>query len=515
MSNVHSFLIPLHKRFNMNRNIWIVLLISVFWGDGLHSQKFKDVTVFNCEGYSLEKIGYPSKMVSDGKGNLYFVEYWMFGKGGRRVTGRYLQCINPKMEEVWFKPTFSENQNMTYEFMDLFMLNKSLAVIGNIPIDKKEKKTVVQFFGLNGKELTPQLTMSNLEVFGAKYNDFEQFIIPSSDSLNILWLGYNPKASANKRRVFASVFGTDGKKLWSNELSLPYTDKKYIIRQTLVDKKGNPYFLMVYEKYLNLLEEDKKNLPVVIKYDYKQKKYFEFPITFENAAVPEINMYINSENNLLLVGAIADGNPGIQNGDKIYEKPLNWSKFFYKRLNVWEGMKVDQENFVEIPENIQQKYAQTPANFRENLLIERNGKLLWLIEEAYQQTKDGGKLFYRNDVAVLCVDMKEGKIQWSTIIEKKQRDFNNDQLFSYVWHFSGNRLNLFYLSEKGAGGKGMNSGIDLNTGELLTQEVFKNESSNYYFFPSRSTSVDEKTLILLGVGKVNANQYSLLRITYF
>jgi hypothetical protein len=487
---------------------WVIL-------NHLNAQKFKDVTTFQCEGYSLEKIGYPSKLVSDGKGNLYFVEYWVQGKGGRRVTGRYLQCLNSKMEEVWFKPIFAENQNESYEFIDLFMLNKTLAVIGSIPLNKKERKTVVQFFSLNGKDLTPQLSLSNFEVFGVKYNDFEQFIVPSADSMSILWLGYNPQTSANKRRVFVSVFGNDGKKLWSNELNLPYTDKKYIIKQTLVDKKGNPYFLMVYEKYLNIIEEDKKNLPVIIKYDYKQKKFYEFPITFENAAVPEINMFINSENNLLLVGAIADGNTGIQNGDKIYEKPLNWSKFFYKRINVWEGMKVDQENFVDIPENMKKKYAQNPSNFKESLLLEKNGKLLWLIEEAYQQNKDGGKLFYRYDVAVLCVDMKEGKILWSSIIEKKQRDFNNDHLFSYIWHFSGNRLHIFYMSEKGAGGKAINSGIDLDTGEVLSQEVIKNESSNYYFFPARSTSVDEKTLILLGVGKINANQYMLLRVIYF
>lgn len=479
------------------------------------SQKFKDVTVFQCEGYLLEKIGYPSKMVSDGKGNLYFVEYWVQGKGGRRVTGKYLQCLNNKMEETWFKPTFGENQNLSYEFIDLFMLNKTLAVIGSLPFDKKEKKTVIQFFNLSGKDLTPQLSMSNFDVFGVKSSDFEQTIVPSSDSLNILWLGYNPTASASKRRVFASVFSNDGKKLWSNELSLPYTDKKYIIKQTLVDKKGNPYFLMVYEKYMNLLEEDKKNLPVIVKYDFKQKKYFEFPITFENAAVPEINMFINSENNLLLLGAIVDGNAGIQNGDKIYEKPLNWSKFFYKRLNVWEGMKVDQENFVDIPENMKKKYVQNSANFKESLILEKNGKILWLIEEAFQQNKDGAKLFHRNDVAVICVDMNEGKIQWSSIVEKKQRDFNNDQLFSYVWHISGNRLNLFYMSEKGAGGKAINTGIDLENGEMLSQEVIKNESSNYYFFPSRSTSVDEKTLILLGVGKINANQYMLLRVVYF
>lgn len=491
-----------------------LFLISIII-NRLFAQKYKDITVFNCEGYALEKIGYPSKIVSDGKGNMFFVEYWVQGKGGRRQTGRYLQCINPKMEEVWFKPVFAENQQETYQFMDLFMLNKTIAVIGNVPIDKKERKTVIQFFSLNGKDLTPQLTMSNFEVFGAKYHDYEQTIVPSSDSMNILWLGYNPTAAVNKRRVFISVFGTDGKKLWSNELNLPFTDKKYVIKQTLLDKKGNPYFLMVYEKYMNLLEEDKKNLPVVIKYDYKQKKFFEFPITFENAAVPEIHMFINSENNLLLVGALTDGNPGILNGDKIYEKPLSWSKFFYKRLNVWEGMVVDQENFVDIPENMKKKYASTPANFRESLLLEKNQKLLWLIEEAYQQNKDGGRLFHRNDVAVLCVDMKEGKIQWATIVEKKQRDFNNDHLFSYVWLFSGNRLHLFYLSEKGAGGKAMNTGIDLDNGEFITQEVYKNESSNYYFFPARSTPVDEKTLILLGVGKINANHYTLIRITYF
>lgn len=492
-----------------------VLLLGLLTASNLFAQKFKDVTTFSCEGYLLEKMGYPSKIVSDGKGNMYFVEYWVQGKGGRRITGKYLQCLNAKMEEVWFKPTFAENQQNSYEFMDLFMLNKTIAVIGNIPLDKKERKTVIQFFSLNGKDLTPQLSLSNFEVFDAKYNDFEQTIVPSSDSLNILWLGYNPKAPANKRRVFASVFGNDGKKLWSNELSLPYTDKKYIIKQTLVDKKGNPYFLMVYEKYMNILEEDKKNLPVIVKYDYKQKKIFEFPVNFENAAVPEINMFINSENNLLLVGAIVDGNTGIQNGDKIYEKPLSWSKFFYKRLNVWEGMKVDQENFLDIPEVMKKKYAQNPANFKESLLLEKNQKLLWLIEESFQQNKDGGKLFNRKDVAVLCVDMKEGKILWTSIVEKNQRDFNNDHLFSYVWLFSGNRLHLFYMSEKGAGGKAINTGIDLETGELLSQEVIKNESSNYYFFPARSTAIDEKTLILLGVGKINSNQYMLLRIIYF
>jgi len=497
-----------------------ILWIFAFLGFGLlQAQVMHDMIPFKCEGYLLEKIGYPSKVVSDHNGNLTYVEYWQQGIAGRSATGYYIQNIflSPKskeFDETWFKPLAAPNT--IYSFMDICKLNKSVAVLGKVPVDKKDEKTVIQFFSSTGKDLTPQQNCSNYDTYGAKSKEFEEYVTVAPDSSHVLWMGYNPKADAKKRRHFVSVFGNDGKKIWSQELSIPNIDKKYFVRQTLVDKRGHAYFLLSYDNWANELAQDTLHKPIIVKYDYKTKKYAEYQVNIPNAAIPIAYMFLSRNDQLLVTGAVWDGkDTGILNGEKLYGKALRWNQLFYKRFNVWEGMAVDQDLKLDIPEFLTTKFASKSANFYEFRFLEADGKLFWLMEEAFSMNDNKGTLFARDYTAVIAIDYSKGSVAWVNGFDKKQRDYTNDMLFSYFPVIIDKSLNCIFLSDKGAQGVIKNAGFNLETGEVLVGDVIKNDQANNYFFPARSTQIDKRYIVLFGTGTPNSNSYKFMRMKFF
>lgn len=491
-----------------------LLLFFVVYVNIAVSQELIDQTTFSADAYNIGKMGYPSRICTDTRGNAVYVEYFQ-ATNGRRMANRYVQAINPKKyEELWAKPITKEGQP-PMNFKDIRRLDRSFLIFGTQE-DPKSKvyKVVGQFFSLTGSEIGPLQNISNYETFDVKSKGFVDEYAISSDSTKFLWLGMNPNEDPKKRRHFASVWGGDGRYLWSQELQLPRAAERYIIRQALVDKRGNAYFLMTYEKYTNTAADTAK-LPVIVKYDFKQKSYAEFPIVLTNASVPAIELFLTTQNEMVAIGVSAKTTgSGMLNGQKAYSAALRWTDFFYKKFNIMEGMRLKQENTLEIPKSWLEKYKENGANFTQTKAIEKNNQLLWLLEEAYTQNKDGGIQFIRYDVGIVAINLSEGVIQWATTFEKKQRDFNNDFLFSYTPAVVGNKLHCVYVTEKGAQGNLVVTSVNTETGETNTKELISNQESLYYFFPARSGMVDEKTMILMGVGNPTANEYKLIKIKF-
>lgn len=490
-----------------------IFILGFIWVNIAVSQELIDQTTFSADAYNINKVGYPSRICTDGRGNAVYVEHFQ-ATNGRRMVNRYIQAVSPKKyEELWAKPITKEGQP-TMNFKDIRRLDRSFLVFGTQEDPKtKSYKVVGQFFSLTGSEIGPLQNISNYETFDTKSKGYVDEYAISPDSTRFLWLGMNPDEDPKKRKHFASVWGGDGRYVWSQELQLPKTTERYVVRQALVDKRGNAYFLMTYEKYTNTVADTAK-LPIIVKYDYKQKNYAEFPIVLNGSSIPAIELFLTIQNEMVAIGVSAktSGN-GILNGQKAYNTAIKWNEFFYKKFNIMEGMRLKQENSLEIPKSWVDKYKDG-ANFTQTKVIEKNGQLLWLLEEAYTQNKDGGIQFVRYDVGIVSIDLNEGKIQWATTFEKRQRDFNNDFLFSYTPVVVGEKLHCIYVTEKGAQGKLVATSVNLTDGETTTKELISNQESLYYFFPARSGLIDSKIVILMGVGNPTANEYKLIKLKF-
>lgn len=488
-----------------------LILAAGLFALGAHSQKITREEVFPVQGYSLAAMGYPLRIVPGVEGSIAYIEYWTPGEG-RRFPNHYLQMYDKSMQEMWFTPITKEGAPKL-AVMDLMRTADQLAVVGTqYSVTTKTEDVKVQYFGLDGKE---RGTLQKMSLYDKKAKKgFSNELVQSPDKSQLLWMGHNPTAAAKKRREFISVW-SKGQMVWGKELVIPHVmDGKYYVKQVAVDNKSNAYFLLQYETYTNTVK-DTAFLPVLLRYDYREKKFTEHQLQFKGNSVPEIRMHLNQKGQLIVAGILSDGSSsGFLNGAKAFGAGLRWNRIFYKLFEVERDLILSQEQLMDLPENWVSKYGTPGANFSKSEVLESGTRMYWVMEEAYTQIHNSELQYCFYDVAVVGIDMATGRIEWASNFEKRQRDYLSGNLFSYTAGVSGDALRFVYLSDKGAQGKLMATSLNLATGAVTHKDLALNDRATYMFFPRRSAMVDGNRMVLMGVGEPTSNQYKLIEITF-
>ena len=487
--------------------LFILLNFSAF----VFSQAISESKTFKVSGYSLNAVGYPSKLVPLGNEKFAYVEYWTQDQG-RKYPAYYLQGYNGKGEEEWFTPLNKQNEPQ-YKVIDLIRLKKNIAVAGRLysPTTKREE-TYVKFFSLEGKEIGGQQKLSTYDK-SAK-GAYEDFIDISADSTKVLWMGQNPAASGKKKLYYFSVYESDGKLMWGKKLAVPYTEGKYKVQQSAVDGKGNLYLLLINEAPLNTAK-DTLLKPWILRYDFRENKFAEHKVDFPNATVPEGRIHITRQGELIFSGILSDGSAnGFLNGGKAFPTAMKWNKISLKKFNISRELTLTTEYTIELPEAWIKRYGANGSNFSKSIMLDQGKQIYWVLEENWTQihNKELQHLYY--DIAVVAFDIETGKIDWANFFEKKQRDYRSGNLLSYVAGIASGKLNFVYLNERGAQGKILCSSFDLKSGVIAHKELVSNFNSDFLFFPKRSGMVTPQSMILMGVGRPNENEYKLIRILF-
>lgn len=461
--------------------------------------------------YPIQTIGYPSKIVPGPEGSLTYVEYWTKDIE-HKYTNYYIQNLNASYKEEWFRPLTKENLPKIQP-MDVHRLSTSFAVFGEqYSPTVKGMQVKVQMFELDGRPKGGLQTVSNYTKKTRK--GFSNELILAPDSSRFLWLGHNPEAKAKKRKVKAAAYKADGRLVWRQDLFMPQLAEKYKVKQATIDKKGNAYFLLDFESKTNNIK-DTVNLPIVLRWDHKEKKMTEYRVDFSAASVPECRIHITEKGDLALLGVLADGSEGgFTNGAKRFDTGLKWNKIFYKLFNIERELQLKDEYLMDIPAEWMKKYGEKGANFSQHEIIERNGMLYWIMEDFYTQIHRDELQFCYNDVATVKIDIEEGKILWASSFGKKQRNYRNGFVLSYSLGIAQGALQFVYLSERGAQGKIVCTSVNLEDGSSATKPLLSNERADRLFFPRRSCMVDESRMVLMGVGSTVDNDYRLIEITF-
>lgn len=491
------------------RNIILLVLLALSFAT---AQTLKEQKTFKVTGYSISQIGYPSKVVSAGKGNIAWLEYWVAGQEDRKFSSYYLQCYNPGYSELWFTPVTAEKAPKM-QVLDMYKMGGNIAVLGyQYSSSEKRNNVMVQYFTLDGKPKGGCLKVSNYDKKSKK--GFEETFVTSPDTSMMLWMGYNPAAPAKMRKCFISVWTQNGTQLWGAPLNLPHAAERYKVKQVEVDNKGNAYFLMVYDLLTNTAK-DTVNLPIILRYDYKSKKFTEHKLDFPQASVPEITLHVTRKNELYVVGALTGtGTGGFMNGAKAFGTALRWNQIVYKKFKIEMELKLEQDLLIPMPESMSKQYATEGANFSKSEIVESGNKIMWVLEEYYTQIHNKQPQYLYYDVAVLSFDTEQGTNAWTTIVPKKQRDYVSGRLLSYALGISGGKMRFVYLTEKGAQGKIVCSNVDVESGKLETKPLVENFDSKQLFFPRRSGMVNSNTMILMGVGDPVGNEYKLMKVEF-
>lgn len=491
----------------------LLLFLAICSTAGLLSaQKIVAEKAFGVN-YPISSIGYPSKIVPNANGSFAYIEYWTPGQG-RKFAGKYVQSYDKKYEEEWFRPLTKQGMAPLKEVIDLVRFESSIGVIGyQFSPAVKRDQVKMQLFSLDGQ---PVGGMNVVSTYTKKEkNGFEDVFTMSNDRSKLLWLGHNPGAGASKRAFLANVWSGQGQKLWSKKLFMPHVaDEKYLVTQAEVDKRGNAYFLLEYETKTNG-PKDTLHRPYIVRYDHRENKYTDHQLDFPNGSIPAGRIHVTERGELAFVGILSDGSgSGFQNGGKRYETALSWDRIVFQLFDIERELRLKHAYTMDFPESMLKRYKERGANFAENKIIERDGKLFWMMEEQYVGEKGGQPLFYFYDVATIAIDRESGKILWADSFEKKQRDFKSGRLLSYSVGISGGKLRFVYLNERGAQGKIVCTSVSLEDGSSELKTLARNERADYLFFPRRSAMVDEDRMILMGVGNPVGNDYKLMEVRF-
>jgi hypothetical protein len=494
------------------KRILAILLLTGLTGGTISAQKITREETFGVK-YPINSIGYPSKIVPNEKGAFSYVEFWTPGQG-RQFANHYLQTYNAKFEEEWFKPLTKKGSPRVNNIVDVVRLKDGIAVVGEqYSPSIKRMAHKMQLFELRGQGKGTLTTISNYTKKAKK--GFEEVMDVSPDQSKMLWLGHNPGAKYKKRVFYTTVTDYRGRRVWGKKLLLAPTLDKYLVKQAIVDNRGNAYFYMVYEKATNTAE-DTLYQPRIVRYDYKETKFSTYQLDFPGASVPEGYIHVTNNGRLAFLGVLADGSEnGFVNGAKRFETGLKWNKLVYQQFEIQRELKQTQNYVMDFPESWVERYGgERGANFSKGEIVEDGDRLYWVMEEFYTQIHREQLQYLFYDVAVVAIDGGSGEIAWANTFEKKQRDYKSGRLLSYCLGLAKGKLNFVYLNERGAQGRILCTSMSLSDGSTETKDLARNNKATYLFFPKRSSMVDSERMILMGVGNPVGNDYKLMEVTF-
>lgn len=495
----------------MSRKYIIFSILSSWLCFHSLAQQLASEQVFPVKGYSLFDVGFPSKVVPGTRGTFFFLEYWAQGEGDgeqQRITENYyLQCYGIRgYVEHWFKPVTEEGYE-TMKVIDLKRLSKGCFVVGEQYVSElDEVHTVGRFFSLEGTPTTEEPFLISSHWVGSRPKKLENKFVTSPQGKCMLWLG------KGKNELFASAWGEKGDSIWSQDIVFPVPNKKYTVKDVVVDDSTNAYFLLEHPSSTQA-QGGSENPFLLVQYIHSSNTYNVVPIEIPNGNVLDLKLQIWDNMNVLIAGMahVNDGQESVLNGAKLGAKEeVPYNRLFLKRFRSTEMGEAIADSVYKLPQKWIDAYQEKGTNFSHiNLEVFRNSAVL-ILEEQYVKKK---KMYYY-DIAIAGIDLKASRLAWTDIVNKRQRDEHSSNYISYVAGFSRNRLRLVYLTERGARGKLSCTSIELDTGKRKDRMLASNEEARHLFFTQRSSMVSAVDMVLLGLGNPAKNDFKLMTVSF-
>ncbi|MFM2375063.1 MAG: hypothetical protein RLZZ165_160 [Bacteroidota bacterium] len=462
--------------------------------------------------YPVSTMGYPAGIVANRDDRFTVIAYWN-QNAERKFSNHYIETYTDKFEEAWARPVTTDGDPRLASIRQLIRMDDAVGVLGTqYSPGIQRMSTKMQLWDLDGREKGALQTISTYSKKARK--GYDEITAYSPDRRYLFWMGHNPGTSYKQRDFYCSVTDGAGARVWGKRLLLEPTLGKYRVQQATIDNRGNAYFYMVYETSTNTVK-DTLHPPKIVRYVHRENQFHTYSLDIPGVSVPEGMIKITDTGDLAFVGMLSDGGDrGFLNGANKFPVPLKWNKIVYLRFDIQRELRKSQEYILDLPDSWITRYQTRGADFTQAELLEQNGHLYWVMEEFYIFNHEGRPQYRYYDIATVAIDMKSGAVQWANFLEKKQRDYGRGELLGYVAGFSRDRLNLVYLTERGAPGKIVCSSFALADGTVTTKDLAKNDREDNLFFPRRSTMAGKNKMLLLGAGNVDRNEFKVIEISF-
>lgn len=257
-------------------------------------------------------------------------------------------------------------------------------------------------------------------------------------------------------RFTFSVFDENLSKIWSKEITLPYTDKQFGVSRYRVDDNGNVYLLgRVFDKGNRLERGGEANYRYhILSYRNQGEEFQEYKVGIEGKFLNDMQLSVSNNEDLILAGFYSEDSPYSISGsfymmiDNISGQVIQQSLKAFDSDFITQNMKAGKARRVE--KRIEKgKNVEMPNFDLQDLIRREDGGVVLVGEQYYVRvvTTSGinGAIqttyhYHYNDLMVVNID-PQGNIEWARKIPKEQHTVNDGGWYSgYTMAVAGDKL---------------------------------------------------------------------------
>lgn len=350
----------------------------------------------------------------------------------------------------------------------------------------------------------------------------------------------------NYDKLGVCVFDENMHKIWGNEFTMPYTEKRMDNEDFAVDAKGDAYLLAKVYETDSRKEKDKDGNPgyhlEVFKFTKDNKQVINAKVSVDQYFIQESSLIENAMHDMIIACTYSKnirnrGTEGVFLGILNSEgKVADYKKGFYKfpaaELEKFESRrkrrKIEKDEY-EIP-NLKVR----------NVIVEKDGSVFIACEEYYTiQHQSGGSFnasggfssgtsyttYHYEDMLGTKIDAS-GNFMWMRKMPKRQRGTRGRGTMSFKLISDETGYYFLYLDNKknehleedetpakhldGFGGQVMVSKID-NSGNVTKELVFDTRDEDVMIFPTEFDKINGNQFI--GRAKIKKTLFKPVLIT--
>ena len=348
-------------------------------------------------------------------------------------------------------------------------------------------------------------------------------------------------------RLGIYVFDENMKKLWSNEFTMPYTEKRMDNEDFAVDANGNAYLLAkVYDSESRKEKDKETGNPAyhleVFKFTPNKKQVIHAKVALDQYFIQESSLIENAMHDMIIActyskNAKKKGTEGIFLGivnteGKVSDYKKGHYKFPAEELQKFESRrkqrKIEKDDDYEAP-NLKVR----------NIIVEKDGSVLLACEEyfvtsnTYYSSGAGGRMgssrttytYHYDDILASKIDAA-GNFLWMKKIPKRQQGTMGRGTMSFKLISDETGYYFLYLDNKknekmdendtpakhvdGFGGQVMEAKID-NNGNITKEIVFNTREEDIMIFPADFYKINNNQFI--GRAKIKKTLFQPVLIT--
>jgi hypothetical protein len=270
----------------------------------------------------------------------------------------------------------------------------------------------------------------------------------SRDSTKMIIFYHLPYEKNESEKFGFHVLDDKMNEIWSDDITLPYTDELFEIHSHLLDNFGNVHVLG--KKYYEKLKDRRKGNPnynyVILSYIKGENKAREYDVKLEGKYLTEMQLEINLDRELICAGFYS--NKGVSGADGSYylkidseSKEILLKNFKEFDLNFITQNMTDKEENKARKKDAKGKDAELWMYELDEMVIADDGSIFligeqYFVEERTTTSTSNGStstrttyLYHYNDVIVVHIDFM-GNILWAEKVGKRQTTANDNGFFS-------------------------------------------------------------------------------------